>query len=293
VQAAADLATAQQNLANVTSRVDATEEEVAAAQAAVETAQAAANKAKEDAEAAQSTADTAKANADKAQADADNAKTAANNAQQAATEAKAAADKAQADVDSLEVRVTTAETSITQNAEEIELRATKTEVIESSDEVRQAIIDESASITTACSEIIFSALEKYVETSDFDEFQQTTMAALSVMNGEIVSNLEKTTTEYTNVNGELQEFITNFSRYIKFASETAITIGSGDSTITLEIDNEKGIIFKKNGEPFGRWDGVDFHTGNIVVEVNKRAQFGNFAYVPRSDGSLMFVKVGG
>lgn len=93
---------------------------------------------------------------------------------------------------------------------------------------------------------------------------------------------------------ELNTFTNKFSKYIKFLeNDTGLQIGSGDSAITLEIDNETGIIFKKNGVQFGWWDGVDFHTGNIVVEVNERAQFGNFAYVPRSDGSLSFLKVGG
>ena len=64
-----------------------------------------------------------------------------------------------------------------------------------------------------------------------------------------------------------------------------------EGTLTLTIENDM-IVFKKNGEPRGWWDGVDFHTGNIVVNVNERAQFGNFAYIPRSDGSLMFLKVG-
>ena len=113
-QTEADLTTAQQNLANVVTRVGATEEEIAAAQNAVETAQAAADKAKQDAAAAQSTANTAKANAATAQ-------TAANNA-------KAAADKAQADVNAVTTRVTTAETNIAQNTEQIALRATKTEL---------------------------------------------------------------------------------------------------------------------------------------------------------------------
>lgn len=129
-QAALDLAQAEQNLANVTSRVDATEEEVAAAQAAVDTAQKAADAAKTAAQNAQSTADTAKQNAQKAQTAADNAKNAADNAQTAADNAKSAADKAQADADALKVRMTTAETNITQNSNEIALRATKTEVTE-------------------------------------------------------------------------------------------------------------------------------------------------------------------
>lgn len=129
-QAAADLAAAEQNLADVASRVDATEEEVEAAQAAVLTAQAAADKAKADAATAQSTADTAKANAATAQADADNAKTTADAAQKAADDAQQAANDAQAAADALAVRMTAAETEITRNAEAILLRATKAEVTE-------------------------------------------------------------------------------------------------------------------------------------------------------------------
>ena len=111
---------------------------------------------------------------------------------------------------------------------------------------------------------------------------------------------ENLSSELEEQKNDMQEFINKLSKYIRFMedengdpSDTAMTIGSGDSTVTLEIDNEKGLVFKKNGVVFGWWDGIDFHTGNIVVEVNERAQFGNFAYIPRSDGSLSFLKVGG
>lgn len=127
-QADADLETAKQNLAEITSRVDATEDEIAEAEAAVAQAQAAAEAAKTDAQIAQNTAETAKSNATTAQQSADNAKSAADAAQSAADKAQAAADKAQADVNSLGVRVTTAETKIQQNSELIALMATKTEV---------------------------------------------------------------------------------------------------------------------------------------------------------------------
>ena len=127
-QAQTDLNTAKQNLADVTSRVGATEEEVAAAQEAVTRAQTAADTAKAEAEAAQSTADTAKANAATAQTAANNAKTAADNAQKAADDAQAAADKAQADVDALSVTVTDQWTAINQKADAIELEAYKNEV---------------------------------------------------------------------------------------------------------------------------------------------------------------------
>lgn len=71
----------------------------------------------------------------------------------------------------------------------------------------------------------------------------------------------------------------------------SLAFTSSNSVISLSIENDM-IAFKKNGEQFGWWDGEDFHTGNIIVDVNERAQFGNFAFIPRRDGSLMFLKVG-
>lgn len=70
----------------------------------------------------------------------------------------------------------------------------------------------------------------------------------------------------------------------------SITFGAGENAMSLSIENDL-IAFKKNNNTFGWWDGVDFHTGNIKIDVTERAQFGNFAYIPRSDGSLSFLMV--
>ena len=71
-----------------------------------------------------------------------------------------------------------------------------------------------------------------------------------------------------------------------------LAIKAGAGTMTLVLDHDI-IRFEKNGQQFGWWDGVNFHTGNIVINLDERAQFGNFAFVPRSNGSLDFLKVGG
>lgn len=107
-----------------------------------------------------------------------------------------------------------------------------------------------------------------------------------------VEVLDEATKHTNSVDADVQAKFAELYKYIKFSGETAITIGSGENAISLEIDNEKGIIFRKNGTALGLWDGVDFYTGNIVVEVEERAQLGNFAFVPRSDGSLSFLRVG-
>ena len=90
---------------------------------------------------------------------------------------------------------------------------------------------------------------------------------------------------------EAREQFAEIYKYISF-DNGAIKLGASDSAITLTIENDQ-IIFRQNGVQFGWWDGVDFHTGNLVVEVNERARFGNFEWSPRSDESLMLLWSGG
>ena len=142
-------------------------------------------------------------------------------------------------------------------------------------------------------QIILSALESYVETSDYGSFKSTVEAQLIALANSIEMNFTTTSSQLNGFDDELQSNFSELRKYIKFSGDNAISIGSSDSKITLEIDNENGIVFKKNNVPFGRWDGNNFHTGNIVVNVEERAQFGNFAFLPRNDGSLMLLKVGG
>jgi len=174
-----------------------------------------------------------------------------------------------------------------QKIEEVikDVEANRTETTE----VKQQMVIQSTTLINTCEELILSAMETFIETGDFSEFKQSVEASLKLMADEMELKFTETTTQIENVNGDLQETNTTLSKYFEFTID-GLVIKSGESAITLSIDNDM-IIFKKNGVAFGWWDGENFHTGNIVVEVNERAQFGNFAFVPRSDGSLSFLKV--
>lgn len=168
----------------------------------------------------------------------------------------------------------------------------KTSIEESEARTNTTISEHYSSLVNSYDGLKYTIGETYVGKDDLNEYAtiEDLETKIEAKAGEIEIGFNGT---IESVEGTFNSFYETFSKYIKFTSDTAITIGSGDSAITLEIDNETGIIFKKNGEQFGWWDGTDFHTGNIVVNVNERAQFGNFAFTPRSDGSLMFLKVGG
>jgi hypothetical protein len=170
---------------------------------------------------------------------------------------------------------------------EKDIEANRTETTE----VKQQMLIQSTTLINTCEELIMSALETFVETGDFSEFKQTVESQLTLMAEQMELKFTETITQVENVNGDLQETITTLAKYFDFTLENGLIIKTGENQMQLQLDNDI-ISFKKNGQQFGWWDGVDFHTGNIVVEVNERAQFGNFAFVPRSDGSLSFLKVG-
>ena len=159
-------------------------------------------------------------------------------------------------------------------------------------EVRHQQVIQETKIINDCQKIILEASEQFISTGNFEEYKESVAAALEVMSNQISLNFNSTQSEINNVNGDLQAQITLLSKYFDFRLD-GLTIKTGNGLeMQLSLDNDI-ISFKKNGVQFGWWDGIDFHTGNIIVDVNERAQFGNFAFIPRSDGSLSFLKVGG
>ena len=104
-------------------------------------------------------------------------------------------------------------------------------------------------------------------------------------------NFTATNSRIDEVDDKIDSEITSRNKHISF-SDNGIAITAGEGQMTIRVDNDI-VMFEKDGKQFGWWDGVDFHTGNIVVDLDERAQFGDFAFVPRSDGSLSFLKVFG
>ena len=158
-------------------------------------------------------------------------------------------------------------------------------------ELRSEFREQVTSITRDTERIVLAALETYVETSDYEEFKQTVSSELLVMAEKISLNFETTSQRMDTINSDVQGVVEDLQKHFDFSMD-GLTIRAGENSMNLVLDNDL-IRFEKDGQQFGWWDGVDFHTGNIVVGLNERAQFGNFAFVPRSNGSLDFLKVGG
>lgn len=162
------------------------------------------------------------------------------------------------------------------------------------DNVHSEITNQRTNILNDSKQIVASALEEYTKIEDFTKYTKSTESKLTIMSDQIDMNFTTVNNSIDDANGNTNDRFNKLETYIHF-DENGISIGkSGESgnKLKLVLNNDK-IIFTKNDQPIGWWDGENFHTGNIVVEVNERAQFGNFAFVPRSDGSIMFLKVDG
>lgn len=162
---------------------------------------------------------------------------------------------------------------------------------ESTSMLQETILEQNSAVLQDAEAIILSALERYTETLNYDEFKETVESELKVMAESITMNFTSTTEQITDINGDLQMTMESLAKHFDFSVD-GLTIKAGENDMQLKLDNDS-IKFLKNGQQFGYWDGVDFHTGNIIINVDEKAQFGNFAFVPRSDGSLMFLKVNG
>lgn len=171
--------------------------------------------------------------------------------------------------------------------QQIELNQQKDEIAQ----LPQSFQEQVTSAIQSAEAIIFSALDRYVDTSNFEEYKKTVEAEMQVMADNITLHFTEATQRIEDVNGDLQQTNETISKHFEFTTG-GLAIKAGEGTMTLRLDNDI-IIFEKNGQQFGHWDGVDFHTGNIIIEVNERAQFGNFAAVPRASGNLSWMKVRG
>lgn len=160
------------------------------------------------------------------------------------------------------------------------------------------VVDEKVTTLTRDAEsIAMTAAAKYADEQGLATTEEVS-AALELSADALKLDFVKK--EYVEgVEGKVDGVLEDMEKHFEF-TENGLIIKAGENDVRLLLDN--GIISFYAGnidedDPaknrLGRWDGTNFYTGNIYVDVEERAQFGDFAFVPRSNGSLDFLKVGG
>lgn len=139
--------------------------------------------------------------------------------------------------------------------------------------------------------ITLKAMEDYVETSAFTEYKEQVAAEFELVPGQINLRVSESEDMIREVDGDLQRTKQEQQKHFEFTVD-GLLIKAGDHSGAMQLKLDNNVIrFIQDGREFGWWDGINFHTGNIYIDVQERAQFNTFAAIPRRKGNLSWLKV--
>ena len=130
--------------------------------------------------------------------------------------------------------------STKQSLEDVVKTLTKQTVTQGLDlsDVQNIVVNQSTSLVNTCEEIILSAMEDYVETSNYTALKETIESQLKILSDEISLNFTNTTERIENVNGDLQDKFNTITKYFTF-DINGLTIGQADNPYKVVIDNNR------------------------------------------------------
>lgn len=173
----------------------------------------------------------------------------------------------------------------------------KTEIKNNNSGVYSYIEKTNADIVKTTDSIVASATSEVVSQVDFNSFSEIVKNILEIEPDGTTMLFNTITTAITEVDGKQQTNYNNVLKYIRY-EDGKIIIGVQGDPVTLTLENDE-IVFKLNGTKVAyiAVDDVSKATklfiGNAEIKAGGTLQLGNFAFVPRSNGSLSFLKVGG
>ena len=172
------------------------------------------------------------------------------------------------DVDSLEATVSSQGTTLTS-------LGTRTTTLES-----RVTINEN-SISSVQSKTI-------LDTNDYTSSLTNLQTQINSVAGQISVEVSEALDE---AGIDPDEYVTHTeqAQYLTYDTD-GLHLGASDTEVALNISPD-GIIFTDaEDNELASWDSEQLHTPNLMVDVGKYAQFGTFAFVPRGDGSLAFIR---
>lgn len=133
--------------------------------------------------------------------------------------------------------------------------------------------------------------QEFVNKNTFDQNNLDIDEKFGVTNAEVQSNYGDLNDKIGRTDDDVKKLNEKFTNYFTFDVSQGLVIHSPNDEFQVIVGNSE-ISFWRNGNKLGYWDGEDLYTGNIDVELHKRARFGNFAFVPRSNKNLSLKYVG-
>lgn len=155
--------------------------------------------------------------------------------------------------------------------------------------VQEQILENATAIIQDSQNLIFSALEQYVLTGNFEEYKEIVSTQFIQTAQDFTFLFENAISKINTLDGETQAQFQEIQKYIRFVDGN-IVLGEVGNEITLKIQNDRISFLQNNSE-------VAYLSNNKLYvtdgEFLNSLQLGRFAFKPRPNGSLSFGKVRG
>lgn len=153
-------------------------------------------------------------------------------------------------------------------------------------EVRNEVLTTATAIIQDSQNIIFGALEEYVSQGNFDEYKELVSTQFAQTARDFTFLFDNAIKKIETVNGETQAQFQNQQKYIRFENGN-IVIGEAGNEITA-VHKKDRISFLQNNVEVAYLSNSKLYVTD--GEFLNSLQLGNFAFKPRSNGSLSFRK---
>ena len=165
-------------------------------------------------------------------------------------------------------------------------------VEEELEEIRKEVVNNTSLIEQTDEKIRLDVASEYVSTGTFDEFRETTETQFTIQADGIEAKFSEMVLMVENVEGETQAQFRELASYIRGyqneEGQPVLELGSVTSDIILRQTNDR-IQFVQNGTE------VAYVSNNTLYITDghflNSLRIGNFAFIPRANGSLDFKKV--
>lgn len=153
--------------------------------------------------------------------------------------------------------------------------------------IREELQTNITSIEQNQDEILMTALQDYVAKSEFTTYQETVATEFIQTAEDFNFQFNNITSQITTIDGETQQQFQEISKYIRFVDGT-IVLGESGNELTLVQQNDRISFIQNNSE-------VAYFSNNELTVTDAKflnsLRVGDFAYIPRANGSLDFKKV--
>ena len=113
-----------------------------------------------------------------------------------------------------------------------------TDINEVSSDLHTEIVEQTTQILAECDKMLFTALESYVETGDYESFKESIQSQLEILTDNITMTFTQTQEALNTVNKDLQEKFNQVTTYFTFAINGLI-IGKTENPYKMVLSNER------------------------------------------------------